>query len=95
MVIGTECAKAKPFPDPYLEGMRRLSLGAHECVAFEDSPSGAKSAVAAGLRTVAVLSGRTEEQMVASHGCVMGVRRYDDSRLLESLTEQLAEAPGA
>ena len=36
LVIGTECTRAKPFPDPYLEGMRLVgATDASRCVAFE------------------------------------------------------------
>ena len=50
VVIGTECARAKPCPDPYLEGMRLVgACDAGRCVAFEDSPAGATAAVAAGI----------------------------------------------
>jgi HAD superfamily hydrolase (TIGR01509 family) len=35
----------KPHPDPYLEGMKRLSVNASETVIFEDSPTGLKSAL--------------------------------------------------
>merc|ERR1719301_187867 len=31
LVIGAECARAKPFGDPYLEGMKRLGKKAEEC----------------------------------------------------------------
>ena len=55
VVIGTECARAKPHPDPYLEGMRLVGAGdASRCVAFEDSPAGAAAAIAAGIPTVGV-----------------------------------------
>ncbi|CAN0095003.1 unnamed protein product, partial [Ectocarpus fasciculatus] len=47
MVIGYECARAKPYPDPYLEGLSRLGLPADACVAFEDSVNGVSSAVSA------------------------------------------------
>lgn len=90
IVIGTECKEAKPSPEPYLEGLRRLGLEADECIAFEDSPAGAKSAVGASLRTVAVLSSRTESFMVEECGCAMGVRSFEDERLLSALRRDAA-----
>ena len=51
LVIGTECARAKPHPDPYLRGMELVgATDASRCVAFEDSPTGLGAAVAAGCR---------------------------------------------
>lgn len=44
----------KPYPYPYLETMRQLGVGPQETLAIEDSPSGVKSAVAAGIPTIAI-----------------------------------------
>jgi len=49
-----DCAQHKPQPWPYLEAARRLGLQPAQCVAFEDSLSGIRSAQAAGLRVVGV-----------------------------------------
>jgi HAD superfamily hydrolase (TIGR01509 family) len=46
----------KPAPDVYLAACRALRQSATECVAFEDSPTGAAAARAAGLRLVGVPS---------------------------------------
>ncbi|ARO14036.1 beta-phosphoglucomutase [Ketogulonicigenium robustum] len=44
----------KPAPDPYLLAADRLGLKPVECVAFEDSETGAESAFTAGLFTVQI-----------------------------------------
>ncbi len=44
----------KPAPDVYLGTARKLGVPPANCLAFEDSGSGVTSAVAAGMRTVAV-----------------------------------------
>ena len=63
VVIGTECIRAKPHPDPYLEGMRLVgACDASRCVAFEDSPAGATAAVAAGIPTVGVTTSQPVER---------------------------------
>lgn len=51
VVLGEDCAQAKPHPDPYLEGLRLLGLqpeDASGCLVVEDSPSGIRAGVAAG-----------------------------------------------
>lgn len=53
LIIGAECSRAKPFPDPYIEGARRLGIPLDSCIVFEDSRSGIKSGVAAGLPVIA------------------------------------------
>jgi HAD superfamily hydrolase (TIGR01509 family) len=40
MVLGEECTRAKPFPDPYLEALKALGLQPHEAIVVEDSPAG-------------------------------------------------------
>ena len=40
MILGEECARAKPFPDPYLEGLKFLGIAPSEALVFEDSLSG-------------------------------------------------------
>ena len=40
VVLGEECTRAKPYPDPYLEGLRLLGLKPEETLVVEDSPAG-------------------------------------------------------
>jgi len=46
--------KGKPAPDVYLAAARELGVEPQRCLAFEDSPAGLRSALAAGMRVVAV-----------------------------------------
>ncbi|WP_091630829.1 HAD family hydrolase [Micromonospora peucetia] len=54
VVCGDDVARAKPAPDPYLLGARRLRLPPSQCVVVEDSPTGLSSAMAAGCPVVVV-----------------------------------------
>lgn len=40
IVVGEECDRAKPHPDPYLDAAKLIGLGIDEVFAVEDSPSG-------------------------------------------------------
>jgi HAD superfamily hydrolase (TIGR01509 family) len=54
-VVSSEVVeRGKPAPDVYLAVTRVLGVEATDCVAIEDSANGIKSAVAAGMRTIAV-----------------------------------------
>ena len=54
VVTGEMVTDGKPHPEPYLTAARLLGVPAEECVALEDSPTGASSALAAGCRVLAV-----------------------------------------
>ena len=49
-----EVARGKPAPDLYLEAARRLGIAPTRCIAIEDSPVGARAALAAGMTTVGI-----------------------------------------
>jgi beta-phosphoglucomutase-like phosphatase (HAD superfamily) len=44
----------KPHPEPYLTAAAILGVDAHDCLAIEDSNTGAKSAEAAGCTVLVV-----------------------------------------
>ena len=54
VVCAEDYAQGKPAPDPFLEAARRLQVPAHDCVVFEDSPTGIEAAEAAGMAHVFV-----------------------------------------
>ena len=54
VITGDEVTHGKPHPEPYLAAAAALGVQAKDCVAIEDSPTGVRSAVAAGCRTFAV-----------------------------------------
>ena len=54
IIYGEQCARAKPHPDPYLEGLKALGIAPEEAVIFEDSPSGVRAGVAAGVHVIAL-----------------------------------------
>lgn len=53
-VTADDVARTKPDPAPYLLAADRLRRAPGACVAIEDTPTGAASALAAGLRVLAV-----------------------------------------
>jgi HAD superfamily hydrolase (TIGR01509 family) len=53
-VSSEEVAHGKPAPDVYLEAARRLGCDPTHCAAIEDSENGIRSAVAAGMRVIAI-----------------------------------------
>ena len=54
VVTGDEVAQGKPHPEPYLTAARLLGVEAGDCLAIEDSATGARSAEAAGCTVLVV-----------------------------------------
>jgi HAD superfamily hydrolase (TIGR01509 family) len=54
VITGDVVSHGKPHPEPYLAAARLLGVDLGACIAIEDSPPGVASAVAAGIRTIAV-----------------------------------------
>jgi len=53
-VSADDVARPKPHPDAYQLALERLGLEPAACVAIEDSPTGARAAIAAGITCLAV-----------------------------------------
>jgi HAD superfamily hydrolase (TIGR01509 family) len=66
LTIGEECAAPKPDPAPYRETLERLNVTASEALAFEDSPSGLRSAAAAGLTVVGMTTTQPADDLLAA-----------------------------
>jgi HAD superfamily hydrolase (TIGR01509 family) len=80
---GVDLGRPKPLPDVYLEACRLLGVAPGDAVAFEDSPTGVRSAAAAGLMTVGVPD-RDDVDLAAAGAHLV----------LASLVDVVIEAPG-
>jgi HAD superfamily hydrolase (TIGR01509 family) len=54
IVAGDDVRQGKPHPEPYLKAAELLGVKAEDCVAFEDSVTGLRSAEAAGTKAVGI-----------------------------------------
>ena len=76
----------KPDPEPYLLAAQRLDVAPTCCLAFEDSPSGIRAAVAARIRVVGLSTGHLPEEL-SEAGATLVVPDFADPRLLTLLEE--------
>jgi len=91
-VSSEEVPRGKPHPDVYLEATHRLGRDPADCAAIEDSGNGIRSALAAGLRVVAVpnIHFPPPQEVLARADAVTG----DLSGLTVELVERVGH-PGA
>jgi HAD superfamily hydrolase (TIGR01509 family) len=82
VIVGDELPHSKPHPMPYLEGLKLLGADAANCVAFEDSRTGIKSATSAGIATVGIATGLEPAQLVEA-GATIAARDYEDAAVLD------------
>ncbi|KAL1503382.1 hypothetical protein AB1Y20_011445 [Prymnesium parvum] len=87
LVVGAECLRPKPFPDPYLVAMELIGRSPSECIVFEDSGSGVASAVAAGVAAVIGIRSSLSDSDLRRQGATVTVVdwRAVDAKLLNSV----------
>jgi len=82
--------RGKPYPDPYQEALRRFGLTPDQAIAFEDSPTGLRAALAAGVATVGLATSLSEQELIH-----LGAYRAMADYAAVSVAELLAERPRA
>ncbi|XP_020081593.1 haloacid dehalogenase-like hydrolase domain-containing protein Sgpp isoform X1 [Ananas comosus] len=86
LVVGSECERAKPFPDPYLEALNFLKASPNHTFVFEDSASGIQAGVAAGMPVVG-LATRNPEKLLKEAGASLLIKDFEDPNLWAILGE--------
>merc|ERR1712224_1031990 len=76
LVIGAECTRAKPFGDPYIEGMKRLGKTPEECIVFEDSRSGIAAGKAAGVSAIVGIRSNLDDAKLRAHGATATMKDW-------------------
>ncbi|CAF3426785.1 unnamed protein product [Rotaria socialis] len=62
-LLSEEFGIGKPNPDIYLELAKRLNVDKNSCIVFEDSVSGVRAAVAAGIKCIGILTSAKKETL--------------------------------
>ncbi|WCJ20710.1 Haloacid dehalogenase-like hydrolase (HAD) superfamily protein [Euphorbia peplus] len=86
VIIGGECEHAKPHPEPYLKGLEVLNVSKEHTFVFEDSVSGIKAGVAAGMPVIG-LSTRNPESLLMQANPTFLIKDYEDPKLWAALEE--------
>ncbi len=80
VILADDVDAGKPDPVPYKAALEALDISNDEALAFEDSPSGIASSVAAGIPTVGIASTQKPEDL-EEHGVELIVRDFTDPKL--------------
>lgn len=86
LVLAEECDRVKPFPDPYLKALLTLGVSNKHTFVFEDSVSGIKAGIGAGMPVVG-LATRNPEELLLEAGAVFTIKDFDDPKLWSALEE--------
>ncbi|QHO40488.1 Haloacid dehalogenase-like hydrolase domain-containing protein Sgpp [Arachis hypogaea] len=86
VIIGSECEHGKPHPDPYLKGLEALKASKDHTFIFEDSVSGIKAGVAAGMPVIGITNRNAEHLLMEAKPTFL-IKDYDDPKLWAALDE--------
>lgn len=81
VIIADDLPKGKPDPLPYQTALDQLGLSPEEALVFEDSPTGVRAAVAAGVPTIGVTSTHSDGSL-GQLGVLFTIADFTDSQLL-------------
>lgn len=68
MVTAYDVVNGKPDPEPYLRGLQKANVKPNEAVVIENAPMGVRSAVGAGIFTIAVNTGPLSNDILLNEG---------------------------
>lgn len=71
MVTGFDVKHGKPHPEPYLMGLEKAGVKAHEAIVVENAPLGVEAGHAADIFTVAVNTGPLADEVLKQAGADM------------------------
>lgn len=68
MVTGFDVKQGKPFPEPYLMGLKKAGVNADEAIVIENAPLGVEAGHRAGIYTIAVNTGPLSDNVLKDAG---------------------------
>ncbi|CAH8362914.1 unnamed protein product [Eruca vesicaria subsp. sativa] len=86
VILGSECEYPKPHPGPYLKALEVLNVSKEHTLVFEDSVSGIKAGVAAGMPVVGLTTGNPASMLMQAKPAFL-IENYADPKLWAVLEE--------
>lgn len=79
-VTAHDVTHGKPHPEPYLRALEKAGVSADEAIVVENAPLGVKAGAAAGIRTLALMSGPIPEEILLDAGAYRAFASHDEIR---------------
>ena len=97
VIIGNECERPKPYPDPYMKAIQLLHTTPDKCIIFEDSKSGLLSAKGVLARNIVGVDTGTNLHILNELGIKTRITNYtgmtsvisDSTDVIHDLTEMI------
>ena len=84
IVSSNDVKRGKPDPEPYLLTAEKLGVSSDNCVVIEDSENGIRSAIAAGMKCIALPNTENRDKLTLAH-CIVDDYTEITDELLQSL----------
>ena len=78
MVTALDVKHGKPNPEPYLMALQKSGFQASQCIVIENAPLGIRSAVGAGIVTLAINTGILEDEILKSEGAAFVTKSIEE-----------------
>lgn len=84
IVSSNDVKRGKPNPEPYLLTAKKLGVSSENCAVIEDSENGIQSAIAAGMKCIALPNTENRDKLTLAHYIV-----DDYSEIIDELLQSL------
>lgn len=83
IVDGSQITKGKPDPEVYLKVAEKLNVPPEYCVAIEDSFSGIRSALNAGMKVIGITTTHSKEELKETHITIKNFTEISYSEIIK------------
>ncbi len=84
IISSNDVKRGKPDPEPYLLTAEKLGVSSENCAVIEDSENGIRSAIAAGMKCIALPNTENRDKLTLAH-CIVDEYSKITDELLQSL----------
>lgn len=81
IVSSQDVKRGKPDPEPYVLTAEKLGVACENCAVIEDSENGVRSAVAAGMKCIAIPNTEKRSKLTLAHGIINDYSEVTDAFL--------------